>query len=55
MFRNVLVTMDPLNNGMNVRENTTYMKAFIFNGYFQRLLFSRKMEIHYQKKLLKCY
>ena len=33
MFRNFLVTMDPLNNGMNLRENTTYMKIFIFNGY----------------------
>ena len=33
MFPNFLVTMDPLNNGMNLRENTTYMKVFIFNGY----------------------
>ena len=28
MFRNFLVTIDPLNNGMDLRENTTYMKVF---------------------------
>ena len=30
MFLNFLVTMDPLNNGKNLRENTTYMKTFLF-------------------------
>ena len=33
MFRNFLVTMDSLKNDMNLRNNTTYMKIFIFNGY----------------------
>ena len=33
MFLNFLMTMDPLNNGINLRENTTYMKVFIFTGY----------------------
>ena len=33
MFHNFLVTMDPLNNGMNLRESMTYVKVSIFNGY----------------------
>ena len=33
MFPNFLMTMDPLNNDMNLRENTTYIKVSIFNGY----------------------
>ena len=33
MFHNFLVTIDPLNSGMNLRENTTFMEVFIFNGY----------------------
>ena len=32
MFRNFLVTMVPLKNGMNLRENTTCIKFFTFNG-----------------------
>ena len=30
MFRIFLVTMGPVNNGMSLREKTTYMKAFCF-------------------------
>ena len=33
IFRYFFVTMDPLNNGMNLRQNTAYMKVFVFNGY----------------------
>ena len=33
MFPNFLVTMDPVKNGINLRNNATYMKIFIFNGY----------------------
>ena len=33
MFRKFLVTMASLKNGMNLRENTTYMKVHILNGY----------------------
>ena len=33
MFPNFLMTMYPLNKGMILRQNTTYMKIFIFNGY----------------------
>ena len=33
MFRNFLVAMVPLKNGMNLKENTTYMKVHILNGY----------------------
>ena len=32
MFRKLLVTIDPLNNEMSLREKTTYMKVFIFKG-----------------------
>ena len=32
MLCNLLVTVDPLSYGMNLREYT-YMKALIFNGY----------------------
>ena len=28
MFPNFLLTMDPLNNSMNLRQNTTYKKVF---------------------------
>ena len=33
MFLNLLVALDPLSNGINLRENTAYMKVFNFNGY----------------------
>ena len=32
MFRNFLVTMVPLENSMNLRENATYMKVHILNA-----------------------
>ena len=46
MFLNFLVTMDPLNNGMNLRENKTYMKVFISMATINRL-YSKKMENYY--------
>ena len=33
MFRNILVTIVPLKNGMNLRDNTIYMKVLILNAY----------------------
>ena len=33
MFPNFLMTMYPLNKGMILTQNITYMKIFIFNGY----------------------
>ena len=47
MFHSFLVTMVPLKNGMNLRENATYMKIHILNGYNQ--LYPRNMENYYKK------
>ena len=33
LFRNVFVAIDLVNNGMDLRDNITYMKDIIFNGY----------------------
>ena len=41
MLHNFLVIIDPLNSGMNLRENTTFMEVFIFNGYNQQTLFQK--------------
>ena len=46
MFHNFLMTMAPLKNGMNLRENTIYMLIFILTNR----LYSRKMEIYLKKK-----
>ena len=42
MFCNFLKKMDPLNIGMNLRENVTYTKVFIFNGFLFSMDFSLK-------------
>ena len=39
MFRNFLVTMVPLKNGMNLRENTTYMKVQLVDSIPERWKF----------------
>ena len=42
MFRNSLATaIVPLKNCMSLRENTTYIKFFTFNGYNDRLISER--------------
>ena len=38
MFLNFLVTIVSLKDGMNFKENTTYMKIVPFNGYSQYTL-----------------
>ena len=45
MFPKVLVPIYPLNSGMKLRENTTYMKVFIFNGYNQQALFHKDRKL----------
>ena len=35
MFRNFLVAVVPLKNGMSLKENATYITVHILNGYKQ--------------------
>ena len=54
MFRNFLMTIVPLKNGMNLKKNTAYMKVYILSGYlyFKWLqLVDSIPEIYYQRKL----